>query len=125
LASFRRAGRTSLAEGTDYDTPFNRAMNTALRSAHRDHAVRQVKLYDFINARVLDHRDSPNVLIVRHERWLADPGAQRQEIAAFLGVPLHTGLIRLRDTRQPIAPSIRELVNKHCSTAQALGYTLD
>lgn len=118
--------RTSprLAVGIDHNIPFNRAMNAALR-AYPDPAVRRVKLYDTINARILDHLHRPNVLPVRYERWFNEPEMLRAEIGAFLGVKLGPGPIRLRRPAGVPDEATRALVRAHCETARPLGYALD
>ncbi|GAA2612712.1 sulfotransferase [Actinomadura fulvescens] len=114
----------TLREGYDYDTAFNRALNARL-AEHPDTAVRRVKLYDAVNAEILRHLGRRNVLPVRHERWYSEPDALVDEVAGFLGVELAPGLVRLRRPRGGDAPEVRDLVRTHCTTAHALGYTLD
>jgi len=116
-----------LADGGDYDVAFNRAMNQSVRASATDPAVRRVALYDYINERVAARLDRPNVLAVRYERWFREPKALLSEIAAFLQVPLGDGPVRLRaavaSAPQPRAE--RDLIRRHCKTAERLGYVLD
>ena len=124
VASFKRSGGR-LAEGLDYDTRFNRAMNGWLLSATRDPAVRRVMLYDYVMSRVIPHLGRPNVLAVRYERWLEDPPALMEEVRAFLGADLHPPALAIREPRSPGLPEDEaRLVAARCTTATALGYDL-
>ena len=124
IASYRKAGG-SLAEGFDYDIPFNRAMNAELRAGTRDGAIRRIRLYDYINARVLPFLKRPNVLAVRYERWFTEPEAVLEELGDFLGADLRGNRARIQPPRQE--GQLREeiqLIRAHCTTAERLGYAL-
>ena len=121
--SFARVGGR-LAQGLDYDTPFNRAMNESLTTATAVSAERRVRLYDYINERLLPHLTRPNVLAVRFERWFTEPDALVAEIGRFLDVELRPGVARI-DSGQAAEPDDEEtvaLVRRYCRTAQPLGY---
>lgn len=120
----RMSGQLRL--GLNYDMPFNDAMNRALKQSTRDIAVRRIKLYDYVYERVLPFLERDNVLPVRYERWFTEPERLRQEIGAFLGVPVGPGLPKIREPRSDVLSlEDRKLVQMHCTTAAALGYTLD
>lgn len=124
VASYRKAGG-SLAEGFDYDIPFNRAMNAELRRSTEDVAIRRIRLYDYINARVLPFLERPNVLAVRYERWFTEPEAVLDELGEFLGTDLRGNRARIQPPRQE--DQWREeiqLIRAHCTTAERLGYAL-
>ncbi|MGH2653251.1 MAG: sulfotransferase [Actinomycetota bacterium] len=124
VASYRKAGG-SLAEGFDYDIPFNRAMNAELRASTADEAIRRIRLYDYINARVLPFLERPNVLAVRYERWFTEPEAVLNELGEFLGTDLRGNRARIQPPRQE--DQWREeiqLIRAHCTTAERLGYAL-
>jgi hypothetical protein len=124
IASYRKAGG-SLAEGFDYDIPFNRVMNAELRAGTRDGAIRRIRLYDYINARVLPFLKRPNVLAVRYERWFTEPEAVLEELGDFLGADLRGNRARIQPPRQE--GQLREeiqLIRAHCTTAERLGYAL-
>jgi hypothetical protein len=115
-----------LAQGLDYDTPFNRVMNAALVAATPAPEERRVLLYDYINERLLPHLTQPNVLVVRFERWFTDPTGLLADIGRFLGVELRPGVARIDAGRMQ---ALRDdetlaLVRRYCRTAQALGYAL-
>ena len=129
VASFRRSpGR--LAEGLDYEVPFNRAMNRSLLESTHDVALRRVLLYDYVHERVLPHLDRPGVFVVRYERWFSEPDQLLAELGAFLGTDLSRPLARLRPPRNRAAEPTDEdaadlaLAREHCRTAEALGYCL-
>lgn len=123
--SFARVGGR-LAQGLDYDTPFNRAMNEALTAATTEPAERRVLLYDYINERLAPHLSRPNVLAVRFERWFTEPEALVADIGRFLGVELRNGVARI-DARQAQAPDDETLalVRRYCRTAETLGYAVN
>ena len=121
-----------LAEGLDYDVPFNREMNRSLRAATDDVALRRVLLYDHVNERILPHLGRPEVFAVRYERWFSQRDALLAELGAFLGTDLSRPLARIRP-RRPRADRDRlsadrdrdlALLREHCRTAEALGYDL-
>jgi hypothetical protein len=123
VRSFARVGGR-LAEGLDYDTPFNRTMNDALITATDDVAVRRVLLYDYVNQRVVPHLARPNVMAVRFERWFTEPDTLVAELAGFLGVELRPDRARIGLAQDDDAGDAETLalVRRHCRTAQALGY---
>ena len=129
IASFRRSPG-DLAQGLDYDIPFNRVMNAALRAATGDPALRRVLLYDYVYERMLPHLQRPEVFVVRYERWFSDPDVLLGELGRFLGVSLASPLARVREPAnrapQPAADEEieRELIRACCRTAAALGYEL-
>jgi hypothetical protein len=124
VASYRKAGG-SLAEGFDYDIPFNRAMNAELRASTADEAIRRIRLYDFINARMLPFLERPNVLAVRYERWFTEPEAVLGELGEFLGTDLRGNRARIQPPRQEDQPREEiQLIRAHCTTAEQLGYAL-
>jgi hypothetical protein len=123
IQSFAREGGR-LAQGLDYDTPFNRAMNEALIAATPVPAERRVLLYDYINERLVPHLTRPNVLVVRFERWFTEPAALVADIGRFLGVELRPDVARI-DGSRPHPTGDDEtlaLVRRYCRTAGALGY---
>ncbi len=123
VQSFAREGGR-LAQGLDYDTPFNRTMNETLIAATPSPAERRVLLYDYINERLVPHLTKPNVLAVRFERWFTEPTALVAEIGRFLGVELRPDVARI-DAGRPHRRGDDEalaLVRRYCRSAQALGY---
>jgi len=123
VASLRSAGGR-IAEGLDYDIPFNRRMNDELRAATRDAALRRVLLYDYVNSRLLPYLGSANVFVVRYERWFDENDALLSEIGGFLGLDLGPGPAAIRPGEPVRDPDVEELVRAHCSTSEALGYPL-
>ena len=120
----RSPGR--LAEGLDYDVPFNRAMNGHLLAATDDEALRRVLLYDYVYERILPHLGRAEVFAVRYERWFTEPDALLAELGAFLETDLSRPLARVREPRGhaagPLEDEVAALVREHCRTAVALGY---
>ncbi len=124
IASFRRQGGR-LRMGLDYDTAFNRRMNTELQSATSNLARRRILLFDYIHERILPYLSRPNVLAVRYERWFSEPEVLRAEIGDFLGVELRPGPAKLRPPAPTdLSPRERALIRGACRTARALGYEL-
>lgn len=125
IGSYKTANRR-LATGLEYETAFNRAMNTALRHATRDDAVRRVLLCDYIHARMLPHLHRPNVFVLRYERWFEDRDAVLVELSRFLEAPLGPGMPVLRPSRgrSALGEPERALIQRYCSTAEAVGYPL-
>jgi hypothetical protein len=123
IQSFAREGGR-LAQGLDYDTPFNRAMNQALIAATPVPAERRVLLYDYINERLVPHLTRPNVLVVRFERWFTEPAALVADIGSFLGVELRPDVARIDGSRphRTADDETLALVRRYCRTAGALGY---
>jgi hypothetical protein len=129
IASYRRSpGR--LAEGLDYEVPFNERMNRELTHRTADVAMRRIALYDYVYERMLPHLDRPEVLVVRYEQWFTEPDALLTELGAFLGIDLSRPLARIRPplnpAREPTVDDEREraLIRRHCRTAARLGYDL-
>jgi hypothetical protein len=129
IASYRQSpGR--LAEGLDYEVPFNERMNRELAHRTADVAIRRIALYDYVYERMLPHLDRPEVLVVRYERWFTEPDALLAELGAFLGIDLSRPLARIRrplnPAPEPTADDQREraLIRRHCRTAARLGYDL-
>lgn len=112
-----------LAEGLDYDVPFNRRMNEHLLAATGDPAVRRVLLYDYIHERMLPHLRRPNVHVVRYERWFNELELQLAEVGAFLGVDLDGVPVRLRQPARRDTGETQFLVRLHSTTARELGYS--
>ena len=125
VASFRQTGGR-LAQGLDYDIAFNRTMNEQLLAATDDASLRRVLLYDYITERILPHRDRPNVMLVRYERWFQEPDALLAELAEFLGTEsLAPGPAQIRSPASRDHPTDdASLVATHCRTASALGYSV-
>lgn len=125
VRSFRETGG-ALSAGLDYDVPFNRRMNGELRAATKDPAVRRVLLYDYINRHIVEHLDRANVLAVRYERWFDDPERLMSQVGDFLGVRLGPPRPVLRRPSLQADADVREvaLLQRHCRTAEALGYPL-
>jgi hypothetical protein len=120
----RSPGR--LAEGLDYDVPFNRGLNRHLLEATGDAAIRRVLLYDYVYERILPHLSRPEVLVVRYERWFTEPHVLLAELGAFLETDLSHPLAHVRSPRnraaQPLQDDVATLVRRHCLTAGLLGY---
>lgn len=123
VASFERKGGR-LAEGFDYDIPFNARMNARLALATDDPRDRRVLLYEHINSRIVPHLDDDNVLVVRYERWFRDPGALREEIGAFLGVELDRWPVGIRpgSGREGAGPDMAERIGRLSPVVDELGY---
>lgn len=129
IASYRNSpGR--LAEGLDYDVPFNRAMNSGLLRATDDVVLRRVLLYDYVYERMIPHLDRPEVFAVRYERWFTEPQELLSELGTFLETDLSRPLARIRPPRSRVAEPTDEherdvkVIRAHCRTAEALGYDL-
>ncbi len=121
VSCMRSPGR--LAEGLDYDVPFNREMNARLLDATDDPALRRVLLYDYVHERILPHLGRSEVFAVRYERWFTEPHALLAELGAFLETDLAHPYARVRASRSRAAGSLEaRLVSEHCRTAGALGY---
>lgn len=125
ITSFRLAGGR-VGRGLQYDTKFNRALNSTLTAATSDTVLRRILLFDYIHERILPHLSRPNVHVVRYERWFDDRRALLDDVGAFLGVELADGPVRLRpsQSRDAVDPAELHMIRAHCSTAEALGYTL-
>jgi hypothetical protein len=125
IASYRRAGG-SLVEGFDYDIPFNRTMNADLRAGSRSAAIRRIRLYDYINARVFPYLERLNVLAVRYERWFSEPQAVLEELGEFLGSDLRESRAQIRPPPRDVGLPEEEiqLIRRYCTMAERLGYAL-
>ena len=124
IRSFKRNGGR-LALGLGYDILFNRRLNDKLLSATSNVALRRILLYDTINAHLIPHLESENVLPVRYERWFEEPEAQMADIGSFLGVELGPKPARIRrsSSSQDLDDAEARLVAEHCKTAGSLGYS--
>lgn len=125
IASFKKAGGR-LAQGLNYDVAFNFEMNNYLEKATSDLELRRVLLYEYINGRILQHVDQPNVLVVHYERWFDDADGLRSEISEFLAVDIPRWRVQLRrPTAANDGLTERELalIAEHCSSAQRLQYS--
>lgn len=125
IGSFKRTGGR-LAEGLDYDTAFNRAMNEELRRATDNPAERRVLLYDYVHSRLLPHLERPNVLVVRYERWFDDPAGMLGEIGGFLGLELslETVVLKRPPNQTGLSGEEVDLIRRRCTTGEALGYSI-
>lgn len=128
VPSYRLSGGR-LAEGLDYEAPFNQRMNDELLRATNDPVERRVLLYDYIHHRIIDHLDRPNVLTVRYERWFENPSAVLAQIGTFLGVALGEPRAVVRPPRarptsssDPATELDRAAVRRLCRTGALLGY---
>lgn len=122
ISSYERVGGR-LAEGLDYDIPFNRAMNRELSRSTNDPLRRRVAMFDYVAKRMIPHLGRSNVHVVRYENWAADPTRQMAELGDFLGVELGPLRVDLRDaeTARPDAETTMAIAEL-CRTAFALGY---
>jgi hypothetical protein len=123
IASFKAAGGR-VAEGLQYDTRFNRELNRELLATTGDPALRRVLLFEYVHRRLLPHFTSPDVLVVRYERWFDDRDELLGDISRFLGCDVTLGHVELErsGTVEVLSPRDRELIAAHCSTAAELGY---
>jgi hypothetical protein len=112
-----------LAQGLEYDVPFNAAMNEHLLATTDDVLERQIEMYDYIHEQVLPHLARPNVLPIRYERWFEEPRNVIDEISTFL----HVDAARPRPVIRRRSANARDsrldhYVRSRCRTAHALGY---
>lgn len=124
IASFKKAGGR-LAEGLNYDIAFNGEMNAYLESATRDIEVRRVLLYEYINSRIVEHLDRPNIQMVRYERWFDDAAGLQRDISDFLGVSIPGWRVTIKNPVTSYTDlSDRELalISEHCPSAARLQY---
>jgi hypothetical protein len=125
IRSFKRIGGR-LGLGLGYDIVFNRRLNRELLSATSNLALRRILLYERINAHLIPHLGSENVLQVRYERWFEEPEVQMADIGLFLGIELGPMPARIR--RNPAGQGLDDaearLIAEHCKTAAPLGYSL-
>jgi hypothetical protein len=117
VASYEQEGGR-IAEGLDYDVPFNRAVNAEMLAATDDPAVRRVLLYDHINEHILRFLGNENVYPLRYERWFADRAALVAELGEFLGVELDPDRVAISTPRN----RRRAELPVPSRTAAALGY---
>jgi hypothetical protein len=124
IGSYRATGGR-LAEGLEYDIPFNGRMNGFLNTATDDEAFRRVLLYDYINERILPHVERPNVYVLRYERWFTERRRLLAELSAFLDEDVTGSGIRIRrpGRRQP-SDQESDLIRTLCRTAEPLGYEI-
>jgi sulfotransferase family protein len=123
IASFvSTTGR--LAEGLDYDVPFNRDMNRFLRAATDDPHVRPALLYEYVASRLALHLGDPNVFVVGYERWFSDREGLMRDVGRFLGIEVGLGYPAIRPPRSSghRESELARLVELHCPSAVALGY---
>lgn len=125
INSFRKTGGR-LAEGLDYDIPFNQRMNQELRRAEQDPTLRRILLYEYVNSRLLPHLTKPNVFVVQYERWFKAPSALLEELGGFLGVDVGSPRTRIRQPSSSSTASDDQiaLIRRRCPSAVALGYEL-
>lgn len=124
IASFKKSGGR-LAEGLSYDIAFNREMNEHLESGTRDVELRRVLMYEYINSRILEHIDRPNVLLVRYERWFDDAEGLHSDISEFLGVDIPPWRVEIRPSAasgEDLSYRERDLIRDHCPSATQLEY---
>lgn len=125
IASYKYAGGR-LAQGLNYDTAFNRAMNTYLESATPDPALRRILLFDYVHERLLPYLTRSNVFVLRYERWFTELEGLMHDLSTFLGVELGPGraILRRRPAGPALEPSEMELIRARCATADPIGYPL-
>ncbi len=122
ISSFGRVGGR-LAEGLDYDIPFNRAMNETLRDSTNDSLRRRIAMFDYVGERLIPHLGRSDVHVVRYENWSTDPEGQMKALSAFLDVELGSVRVDIRESETPPAdPRTAAVVAEQCHTATALGY---
>jgi hypothetical protein len=122
ISSYERVGGR-LAEGLDYDIPFNRAMNETLTDSTNDSLLRRIAMFDYVGERLVPHLGRSNVHVVRYENWSADPEGQLAALSAFLGVEFQPLRVDIRDSETPAAdPRTAAIVAERCLTARPLGY---
>ena len=126
IASFKAAGGR-VAAGLQYDTRFNRDLNRELLEGAEDPAVRRVLLFEYVHKRLLPYLTTPNVLVVRYERWFDDRDSLLGEISRFLGHDVALGHVELERPRSidVLSRRDRDLIARHCSTAAELGYSIN
>lgn len=125
IASFKRKGG-ALGQGHDYEIAFNRKMNTELKRIS-DVRLRRIRMYDYINSRILPHLSRPEVLPIRYERWFSEPELVQSEISDFLDTDVmrpETLVKRPPEVGVELGRRELALIREQCRTAEALGYTL-
>lgn len=125
IRSFRKTGGR-LAEGLDYEIPFNQRMNQHLLRVEGDPALRRLFLYEYVNSRLLRYLTEPNVFVARYERWFSDPSKLLDELSTFLGVDVRKSHARIRPpvSTSPASNEEAALIRRYCPSAAALGYQL-
>lgn len=125
IASFKQTGGR-LAEGLDYDIAFNRSMNERLRNTTGSPMLRRVLLFEYVHTRIVPHLNRANVLALRYERWFTERPRVLEEISEFLDEDLTAPRVRVRPPsgKHRLSPDEMSLIREHCSSAEALGYSL-
>jgi hypothetical protein len=112
-----------LTKGLDYDVAFNKQLNSDLKQATPDTALRRVLLYQEINSRILPYLKQENVFVVRYERWFSDYGGLLRDLASFLGVEAIHPRIKINPRRhREYPPQLLQLIGDHAPVARQLGY---
>jgi hypothetical protein len=123
IASFEQT-KGRLAQGFDYDVPFNNRMNSYLASVTDDDEVRRVLLYEYVNSRIIPHLERPNVLVVPYERWHDDASSLMEEISAFLDVSITSQIEILPRPVEDHPNRMMEMIVEHAPSARGLGYDI-
>lgn len=124
MASFKRSGGR-LGQGLSYDLNFNREMNASLEDATGDVELRRVLMYEYINSRIIENLDRPNVFVVRYERWYDDADGLRSDLSDFLDTPIREWRVQIRsmaDSRDDLSARELALIRGYCPSAEQLGY---
>lgn len=121
VASFEKTGGR-LAQGLDYDVPFNAQMNKALAGAANAHSIRRYLLYEYIASRIVPHISRENVFVVHYERWFGDRDRLENELSDFLGVDVAGSPVAITSSSAGASRQPDALANKLCPSARALGY---
>lgn len=121
VRSFRTTGGR-LAEGLQYDVPFERSLNQRLLAEYATPLDRRVGLYDAINEAVLPHIDRPDVLVVRYEHWFDEPRTVLDEISSFLERDLTHARAVIRLPSPVPEDEESDAVRAMCRTGARLGY---
>lgn len=125
IASFKAKGGR-LAEGFDYDIPFNSGLNESQREATSDPATRRAMLYEHATRAIVAHREDHRVLLVPYEDWFTRPAEVIDDLGEFLGVRLGSLPVDIRPPQasKELDEHDRQVVREHCPSAVALGYEL-
>lgn len=125
VTSFKLTGGR-LALGLGYELAFDRRVNSELRKATQDLALRRVLLYQTINSQLLPHLSRSNVMTVRYERWFKEPETLMSEIGQFLGVELERGHATIHPpaARPTLDPRETEYISENCGMMRELGYSV-
>lgn len=114
-----------LRNGQDYNLPFNRRTNRAIRERAVDPALRRIELFDYVHERLSPFLEAENTFVVRYERWFSDPDVLLTELSDFLGVRLQKPPIELKASKLiALTPDERALVLQHSRMAHRLDYDL-